>query len=99
MTNFLFSTGVRQNSLIHIKVNDIDFDNRVVTVRVTKNRKLLIVPLNLTMVNILCEFLKHRQYESTLVQNKSTDYMSSYASLKSAVESAIKQLVEMNQKH
>ncbi|MBQ2709910.1 MAG: tyrosine-type recombinase/integrase [Clostridia bacterium] len=63
MTNFLFSTGVRQHSLINICVNDVDFDNRVVTVRVTKNRKVLIVPLNQTMVGILREFLKHRQHE------------------------------------
>jgi len=64
MTNFLFSTGVRQHSLINICVNDVDFDNRVVTVRVTKNRKVLIVPLNQTMVGILREFLKHRQHEN-----------------------------------
>jgi len=35
----------------------------------------------------------------TLVQNKSTDYMSSYASLKSPLEEAINQMIEMSQKH
>lgn len=64
MTNFLFSTGVRQRSLIHIQIKDLDFNNNVVHVNVTKNRKPLIVPLNQTMVNILIEFLKHRQYKS-----------------------------------
>ena len=49
MTNFLFSTAVRQRSLMFIKVRDIDFDNNVVYVNVTKNRKPLIVPLNQTM--------------------------------------------------
>ena len=48
MTNFLFSTAVRQRSLMNIKVKDIDFDNNVVYVNVTKNRKPLIVPLNQT---------------------------------------------------
>ncbi len=50
MTNFLFSTAVRQRSLIHIKVKDVDFFNRVVYVNVTKNRKPLIVPLNQTII-------------------------------------------------
>lgn len=64
MTNFLFSTGVRQRSLINIKIKDIDFNNKVVYVNVTKNRKPLIVPLNPTMTNILIEYFKYRQYKS-----------------------------------
>ena len=64
MTNFLFSTAVRQRSLMYIKVKDIDFDNNVVYVNVTKTRKPLIVPLNQTMVNILREYLKYRNHKT-----------------------------------
>lgn len=64
ITNFLFSTAVRQRSLTHIRVKDIDFDNGVVNVKVTKNRKPLIVPFNKTMSSILREFLKYRQHKS-----------------------------------
>lgn len=64
MTNFLFSTAVRQRSLMNIKVKDIDFFNKVVYVNVTKNRKPLIVPLNQTMVNILTEYLKYRHHKT-----------------------------------
>lgn len=64
MTNFLFSTGVRQRSLINIQVKDVDFDNQVVYVNVTKNRKSLIVPINKTMAKILSEYLKYRQHKS-----------------------------------
>jgi integrase/recombinase XerD len=64
ITNFLFSTAVRQRSLMNIRVKDIDFDNNVVYVNVTKNRKPLIVPLNQTMVNILSEYLKYRQHKN-----------------------------------
>ncbi len=64
MTNFLFSTGIRQRSLMYIKIKDIDFDNCVVYVNVTKNRKPLIIPLNQTMISILKEFLKYRQHKS-----------------------------------
>ncbi len=65
MTNFLFSTGIRQRSLIHIQVKDIDIDNSIVRINVTKNRKPLLVPINQTMINILKEYLKHRQYKTT----------------------------------
>ena len=64
MTNFLFSTAVRQRSLMHIRIKDIDFENCVVHVTVIKNRKNLIVPFNKTLGNILREFLKYRQYKS-----------------------------------
>lgn len=64
MTNFLFSTGVRQRSLMHIQIKNLDFDNNVVYVNVTKNRKPLIVPLNQTMVSILEEYLKYRHHKS-----------------------------------
>ena len=64
MTNFLFSTGVRQRSLMNIKIKDVDFDNNIVHVNVTKNRKPLIVPLNLTMASILSEYLKYRHHKS-----------------------------------
>ena len=64
MTNFLFCTGVRQRSLMNIKVKDLDFDNSVVYVNVTKNRKPLIVPINQTMAHILTEYLKFRKPKS-----------------------------------
>ena len=64
MTNFLFSTGVRQRSLNHILVKDIDLDNNLVYVNVTKNRKPLIVPINQTLSGILKEFLRYRQFTS-----------------------------------
>jgi integrase/recombinase XerD len=64
MTNFLFCTGVRQRSLMNIRVKDIDFDNSVVFVNVTKNRKPLIVPINQTMAHILTEYLKFRKPKS-----------------------------------
>lgn len=64
MTNFLFCTGVRQRSLMNIKVKDVDFDNFVVYVNVTKNRKPLLVPINQTMAHILTEFLRYRKHKN-----------------------------------
>lgn len=64
IVNFLLSTGIRQRSLIHICIKDIDFDNEVVHINVTKNRKPLIIPLNNDIVKILKEYLKYRNAES-----------------------------------
>ena len=60
IVNFLLSTGVRQNSLINIKIRDVDFDNSVVYVNTTKNRKPLIIPLNEDIIKILKEYLQYR---------------------------------------
>lgn len=47
-----------------IKIKDVDFNNQVVHINVTKNRKALIVPISKTMTNILEEYLKYRQHKS-----------------------------------
>ena len=60
IVNFLLSTGMRQNSLINIKCRDIDYENKMVNVSVTKNRKPLIIPLNDDIISILQEYSKHR---------------------------------------
>lgn len=60
IVNFLLSTGVRQNSLINVKIRDVDFDNSVVYVNMTKNRKPLIIPLNEDILRILKEYLQYR---------------------------------------
>ena len=64
ITNFLFSTGVRQRSLNHIQIKDVDLDNNLIYVNVTKNRKPLIMPITQTLGSILREFLKYRQHTS-----------------------------------
>ncbi|SHK34944.1 integrase/recombinase XerD [Clostridium cavendishii DSM 21758] len=65
LINFILSTGVRLNSFINIRVKDIDFENNVVYVNTTKNRKPLIIPLNEIIVKILKDYLRIRQYQNT----------------------------------
>ena len=60
IVNFLLSTGIRQNSLVNIKIRDVDFDNSVVYVNTTMNRKPLIIPLNEDIIKILQEYLQYR---------------------------------------
>ena len=61
MVNFLLSTGVRQNSLVNIRICDVDFSAGVIHVNVTKNRTPLIIPMNRDIKKILQEYLKYRQ--------------------------------------
>ena len=61
MTNLLFSTGIRQRSMMNLTIRDVDLDNRILNVRVTKNRKPLLIPLNVTMCSILREYFVHRE--------------------------------------
>ncbi len=60
----LLSTGIRQHSLIELQVREVDFSSSVLNVRVTKTRKPLLIPLNGSMLSVLTEFLKYRQYKS-----------------------------------
>ena len=94
MSNFLFCTGVRQRSLMNIKVKDVDFDNCVVHINTTKNRKPLIVPINHSLVLILNEYLKFRQYKSK------EDYLFCNAYGKQLVKSTnYHMLYEYNKRH
>lgn len=61
MVCLLLSTGLRRNSIINLKCKDIDFDNELLYVNTTKNRKTLIIPLNEDMVKIFEEYLKYRK--------------------------------------
>lgn len=62
--NFLLSTGIRLNSLINIQIKDLDFDNDVVHINITKNRKPLIIPLNKVIKKVLLDYLNVRQHET-----------------------------------
>ncbi len=64
MTNLLFSTGIRQRSMMNLTIRDVDLDNQMLNVRVTKNRKPLLLPLNTTMCGILREYFVHRDAKS-----------------------------------
>lgn len=63
IVNFLLSTGMRQNSLVNVRLRDVDFDTETIHVRVTKNRKPLIIPMNKDIKRILQEYMKYRQTE------------------------------------
>lgn len=57
--NFLCNTGARRSTVINIHKEDLDLDNGYCKFRHTKNRKPLTVPITLSMVNILKEYMEY----------------------------------------
>ena len=66
--NFLLGTGCRLNTLINVKVKDIDFKNNTITFTTTKNKKVLLIPLDLTLKKVLNEYI-------TRTNRKPIDYL------------------------
>jgi integrase/recombinase XerD len=58
------ATGNRISSILNIKINDLDFDNALIQVNKTKNRKAQIIPMSATLATVLKEYLVYRKGES-----------------------------------
>lgn len=63
-----YSLGLRRNEGIHLSVDDINFDTRIVHVRKGKNYKERFVPLNKTNAQYLQSWVY--DYRSTIVRSK-----------------------------
>lgn len=63
LTNFLLGTGQRLSTVSHIKIEDIDFENAIISLFRTKNRVQLVIPLSNTLSIVLKEYLRYRQGE------------------------------------
>lgn len=59
--NFLVGTGCRARSLVNVKIQDVDFDNGLVTLTATKNKKQQILPMAESLQQVLKHYLKQRQ--------------------------------------
>lgn len=55
--NYLIATGNRLSTALNVRIKDIDFDNAIIILRKTKNRKQQIIPLSATLADILQEYL------------------------------------------
>ena len=60
IVNYLLSTGNRRSTLVNVRISDIDFDNNMIKLEKTKNRRQQYIPMSVTLSNILKEYLKYR---------------------------------------
>lgn len=59
--NFLLGTGVRAKELRNIKMKDVDLDNDLISLQITKNRKARYIPIPPTLNKVLTEYIPLRQ--------------------------------------
>jgi len=58
IVNYLLEIGNRLNTILNIKVNDIDLENGMVVLTKTKNRKAQYNPISEYMVKILAQYIR-----------------------------------------
>lgn len=58
LVNYLLETGNRLNTVLNLMVQDIDFDNGMVILNTTKNRKAQYNPISEQLIKILTEYIR-----------------------------------------
>ena len=56
--NFALGTGCRLASILEVKVGDLDFDNKLITIRHAKGRKQLLLPMSESLAEAMRFYLK-----------------------------------------
>lgn len=64
MINYFLATGNRLNTVIHLRIKDIDLSNGTVRLATTKNKKQQLIPITKTLVHILSEYMAMRKGKS-----------------------------------
>ena len=59
-SNYLLATGNRISSALNLLISDIDFDNNLININKTKNRRSQIIPMSKTLSSVLREYLQYR---------------------------------------
>lgn len=57
--NLILSTGARCNTIINIKLSDVDLEDRVIIFNTTKAHKTCRIPLNIDIVRVLKEYINY----------------------------------------
>lgn len=61
--NYLLSTGNRLSTLVNLKIKDLNFDDELLELKKTKNKKQYIIPMSRSLAKILQEYLLFRKGE------------------------------------
>lgn len=63
-------TGIRRQELLNLDLEDVDFENNLLTVRQGKGKKDRGIPINQRLEEVLLEYLRHRpqvEYHALIV--------------------------------
>lgn len=74
---FILSTGARANTLLNLKIEDLDFKNRTITYTHLKNKSTAIVPMSNSLYKVLSKYLSNweRKDVGYLFCNKSENQL------------------------
>lgn len=103
ITNFILGTGVRLKSLTNIKIKDIDFDNELIRLSHTKNRRGQVIPLSTTLKAVLGDYIGYRggeddsylfctAYGDKIQENALTGSMAKYNKKRGVVKTGVHRL-------
>ena len=62
--NFLFGTGARSETLLNVKVKDVDLHNDLILFTHMKTRRQITIPLSPTLKNVLKEYIEVMDFNS-----------------------------------
>lgn len=60
LSNYLLATGNRISTALNLKIKDLDFENNLITLSKTKNRREQIIPMSKALEEVLSEYLLYR---------------------------------------
>jgi integrase/recombinase XerD len=55
---FVLDTGARSKSVRNVRMEDLDFDRGIITLRVTKNRDVLRIPMSMKLSELLRQYVR-----------------------------------------
>lgn len=70
VTQWILGTGNRCSTVVNVRIGDIDFRNKEIILRHTKNKKAQVIPLSSTLEHIIKDYIKSWRYGCT-----SEDYL------------------------
>lgn len=81
--NWVLATGNRAGTVVELHIGDIDFKNKEITLRHTKNKKAQIVPLSSRLASVIKEYIHTWRYgcgvEDFLFPNQANEQLSAEA--------------------
>ncbi len=61
LVNYLLSTGQRLNTVVNMKIKDVDFDNDLLRLEKTKGRRQTLLPMSVSLKKILIQYVQFRK--------------------------------------
>lgn len=83
IVNWVLATGNRLGTVVEIRLGDVDFKNREITLRHTKNKKAQTIPLSSRLASIIKEYIHTWRYgcnaEDFLFPNQANEQLTTEA--------------------